>query len=193
MGKRTRLFYKSVSEIIGGDGIGVITLTDESEQRALSVVCDHAMMYQLGLRNAAPKSREKLLPEVLATTLAEYADIDNFELNIFAVVEGSYKVALINTETLKISRIRMSDAVLLMRISGIPLFIDNELFNRQASKYSGASNRMAIPINTLPTDKLKEELQHAIDTENYRLASVLKDEIGKRRTTTDNSQDTDDL
>lgn len=182
MKKRTRLYFKSVSEIVGSDGIGVITLTDVGEQRAITLVCDPAMKYQIGLRNSDLKVRGKLLPEVLVTMLSGLSNINDFEMNIYALVEGEYQVTLFNANTLQMSKIRLSDAVLLTRICPIiPLYIDNTLFERQGATYNGITNRMAIPINTLPIDKLKEELQKAIDTEDYRLASVLKDEINKRQ------------
>lgn len=192
MRKRTRLYFKSVSEIVGGGGIGVITLTDADERRAITIVCDSAMKYQIGLRSTQWRQRSKLLPEVLVDMLANLADISNFEMNIYAIVEGEYKVTLFDTAGLHMSQIRLSDAVLLTRISDIPLFIDDELLSRQGAPYDGQTNRMAIPINTLPTDKLREELQKAIDSEDYRLASVLNDEISKRRVErdkTDNDKD----
>lgn len=181
MRKRTRLYLKSVSEIVGGSGLGVITLTDIDERRAITIVCDSAMKYQIGLRSTQWRQRSKLLPEVLVDMMSTLTDINNFEMNIYALVEGEYKVTLFDTDGLHMSQIRLSDAVLLSRISDIPLFIDDELLSRQGAPYDGQTNRMAIPINTLPTDKLKEELQKAIDSEDYRLASVIKEEISKRR------------
>lgn len=181
MRRRTRLYFKSVADIVGGNGIGVITLTDASELRAITVVCDAAMKYQVGLRSTDWRKREKLLPEVLLSMLSAVADLSSFEMNIYTVVEGEYKVTLLDADSLHMSKIRLSDAVLLARISEIPLYIDDELFSRQGAPYNGDSNRMAIPINTLPTDKLKEELQKAIEREDYRLAAVLNGELGQRK------------
>lgn len=181
MRKRTRLYFKSVSEIVGGNGIGVITLTDADDNRAITIVCDAAMMYQIGLRSTNWQSRSKLLPEVLVTMLGGITSLEHYEMNIYAIVSGEYKVTIYNTETMQMSQIRLSDAVLLSRISPIPIYIDDELFVRQAAPYSSTSNKMAIPINTLPTDKLREELQKAIEKEDYRLAAILKEELSKRQ------------
>jgi len=181
MRKRTRLYFKSIAEIVGGNGLGVITLTDALEHRAITVVCDSAMKYQIGLRSTDWRQREKLLPEVLLSMLSALTDINNLEMNIYAVIEGEYKVTLLDADNLHMNNIRLSDAVLLSRISDIPLYIDDELFSRQGSPYNSDSNRMAIPINTLPTDKLREELQKAVEREDYRLASVLNEELGKRK------------
>lgn len=180
MTKRTRLFFKSISEIVGGNGIGVITLTDGGESRAITVVCDAAMKYQLGLRSVDWRQRAHLLPEALILVLSRLTNLGDFEMGINSLVDGEYKVTLLNTQTLDMCQLRLSDAVLLSRISDIPLYIDDELFNRQGAPYVGDSDRMAIPINTLSTERLKEELRRAVEREDYRFASVLKNEINNR-------------
>lgn len=189
MRKRTRLFFSSVSEIVGGNGIGVVTLSDAGGERAITIVCDSAMKYQLGLRNAEWRNRNKLLPEVLVTMLSNFALLSQFEMNIYDLIDGEYKVTLFDTDSLHICQIRLSDAALLTRICDIPLYIDNELFLRQSAPFNKEANRMAIPINTLSKEKLKEELQKAIAQEDYRLASIIKEEIGKRK---DEQQETQD-
>ncbi|WP_238305694.1 hypothetical protein [Hoylesella marshii] len=46
MMNKVKLKLKNVSEIMGTEDMGVILLTDEEEQRQLSIVCDKAMLYQ---------------------------------------------------------------------------------------------------------------------------------------------------
>jgi bifunctional DNase/RNase len=79
------------------------------------------------------------------------------------------------------SRIRMSDAVLLSLISKIPLYIEENLMNRQCFPYNEKTQyQLSIPINTMNLDHLKRELEKAVDEENYELASHLRDEIKRR-------------
>ena len=52
---------------------------------------------------------------------------------------------------------------------------------KQSSPYSENQMQMPIPINSLDTKKLQEELDKAINSENYRLASHLKEELDKRK------------
>jgi bifunctional DNase/RNase len=85
-----------------------------------------------------------------------------------------------NVDTFSIRKIRMSDAVLLSMISDVPLYIDGALMEQQSIPFQEANTRVSIPINTLDIDKLKEALDKAVDEENYRLASVIKDELGRR-------------
>lgn len=180
---RTRLIFKSISEIVGGDGMAVIILTDMDEKRAISVVCDGAMMYQIGIRKSDNKEKSKFLPEVMASMLCDFTDITRFEINIHNIVDGEYKTTIMNIDTLDLHQIRLSDAILLSIVANVPIYIDSQLMYKQSSFYRGASDRMAIPINTLDTEKLKEELGKAVENEDYRLASQIKEELSKRERT----------
>lgn len=177
---RAQLKFKSISQIVGAEGLSVIILTDTEEQRALTVVCDHAMTEQLRLRMALSDQRHMLLPEVLISMLLSEGSIEDYELMIYDVADGQYKVSLLNKLTLTLRPIRMSDAVLLALISDIPLYIDQNLMTRQSSPYQPDAPGIQIPINTLETKRLNEELEKAVSEENYRLASFIQKEIKRR-------------
>ena len=59
-----KLRFKSVSEIVGNDDVGLLVLVTEDERRQLTIVCDKSMVYQFGLRTANVPVKNKLLPEV---------------------------------------------------------------------------------------------------------------------------------
>lgn len=176
---RIRLKYNSIQEISGGQGMSVIILTDEAQQRALTVVCDAAMTEQFRIRMLPSMLCAKFLPEVLMDIIRSYGE-DDCELCIYGIDDGQYKVTLMNRRTLAIRPIRMSDAVLLSTIADIPIYIDELLMNRQCSVYTKDGDMLAIPINTISTEKLNEELQKAIEAEDYRLASHLHNELKSR-------------
>lgn len=177
---RTELIYNGISEIVGGNGMAIVILTDVERRRALNVVCDDVMKNQIGIRDSGWDVRYRFLPEVMLQMLTDCADISRYEITIHDIVEGEYKTMIVNLDTLNSYAIRLSDAILLSRISKIPIYIDETLMRKQCSVYNGNTNRMAIPINTISTDKLREELDKAVEEENYRLASVIKDELNKR-------------
>jgi protein-arginine kinase activator protein McsA len=77
-------------------------------------------------------------------------------------------------------RLRMSDAVLLSLISDIPLYIEDNLMERQCFPFDERAQKIAIPINTMDLSRLQSALADAIENENYELASQLRDEINKR-------------
>ena len=62
---RTQLIYKSLAEIVGSEGMGIITLTDELANRAVHIVCDQTMRNQLQMRAEQLDICNSMLPEVL--------------------------------------------------------------------------------------------------------------------------------
>ena len=62
---RTRLRYHRLAEIVGTDGLAILTLTDENDRRALNVVCDQSMRHQLQMRAEQHDLCNLLLPEVM--------------------------------------------------------------------------------------------------------------------------------
>ncbi len=183
---RTRLLFKNIAEIVGGDGMAVVTLTDTDGKRAITAVCDSQIKQQIGLRNnTAFRTRSHLLPEVLVSLLSESIGLARYEIEIYDIDNGEYKTVITDTEDLSQYRIRLSDAILLTRVSPIPLYISTELMRRQSVPNSDDTDKMSIPINVLDTAKLKEELQRAINAENYRLASIINGELRSRQAETD--------
>lgn len=179
---RTRLFYKDLSQVVDGNGMAVITLTDQGEKRALIVVCDNMMKDQMQLRTVETSSCKKLLPEVMASVLHDLVGIGRFEIEIYGIVDGEYQTVLTDVLDQTQFPIRLSDAVLLSRVGDIPIYIANELMLRQSVAYDRRPDgRMAIPINVLSKKRLEEELDKAVASENYRLASQIKDELNRRQ------------
>ena len=73
--KRIQLRFDSIQQIVGGEGISVIVLTDMERKNALSVVCDGHMSHQLLMRVNNIKECDNKLPETLVGLLK-----DKFEL-----------------------------------------------------------------------------------------------------------------
>ena len=172
--KRTLLRFENVQQVVGGEGMAVIILTDEERKRALSVVCDEPMSQQLQMRVASPRACRNMLPETLLSLLPA-----SYEMLICGLFEGQYQVMLMN-EIGDSVRLRMSDAVLLSIISDIPLYIENNLMERQCFPFDEKAQKRAIPINTMDLPRLQSALSDAVENENYELASQLRDEINKR-------------
>jgi len=54
------------------------------------------------------------------------------------------------------------------------------LMNQQSIAFDEHARGVAIPINTMDTKRLNVALKQAISSENYELASQLRDEIKRR-------------
>ncbi len=174
--QRTLLRFESIQQIQGSDQLSVILLTDEPRRRALSVVCDMDMARQIVMRLHGRKDVcRTLLPEVLLQLHSP-----SFEMMIVGVYDGQYQVMLMDTDNGNSVRIRTSDAVLLTIISHVPLYIEERLMAQQSTPFDEHAQGVAIPINSMDTKRLRVALQHAVDEENYELASQLRDEIQRR-------------
>lgn len=184
-GERVRLYFQNVCEIVGnnsGQG-GLIILCDEQRERAISVFCDvnTSRMLMRRCTNAGTKDKERL-PDVLCGLLmSKFYDYDK-ELFIWDVQNGKYQTSLILKGEDIIERpINLEDAVLLMKITGIPIYTYRSLMRMQSLPYSQDLSCLAIPINTLPDEKLKKALDEAVRSENYRQAKYINDELKRRK------------
>ena len=174
---RTLLRFENLQQIVGGDDLSVILLTDEARQRALSVVCDADMTRQLLIRLRGSRDIcRTMLPEVLLKMLHS-----SYEMLIVGVYDGQYQVMMMDTASGESRRIRMSDAVLLSMISHIPLYIEDRLMKQQSVAFDEHATGVAIPINSMETERLKIALKNAVEEENYELASQLRDELKRRK------------
>ena len=178
--ERVRLKFKSVSEIMGTEEIGLLILTDERELRQIAVPCDKSMIYQFGLRlNRAPVVG-RLLPEVLWHVIQMQSG-QSFEILVTDIIEGQYRALLVDVETQEPVSLRMSDAVLLSYIAKLPIWIDAQLMDKQSVPYDREARGVAIPVNTISTEMLREALNKAVEEEKYELASHLRDELRRRK------------
>ena len=181
--ERVPLMYMGIGEVIDSDGIGIITLTDSNAKRALNIVCDNVMLGQLRLRTTHNDRCRFLLPEVLMAMLNDYVNPAVLEIVIYGIKDGQYLATLTNTDTFTERKIRLSDAVLLHIIEDVPMYIDKELMDSQSTPFKADMTKITVPINTLGTEQLKESLQQAVDEEDYRLASIIQEELKKRTPT----------
>lgn len=176
---KIRVRFKSVSEIIGSEDIGLLVLVDETEERQIVITCDKQMMYQFGLRVQGDVNTERLLPEVLVKVIKDLTYM-HFEICITSLVDGHYTALLTNTDTLEQISIRASDAVLLSHIARLPLFIEESLWKKQSAHYQPQSERMSLPINVISNEMLQSALDKAVQEEDYETASHLRDEMKRR-------------
>lgn len=177
--RRIRLTFKSVSEIIGSEEIGLLILVDEQEERQIAIPCDKAMLYQFGLRLRHAPEVSRLLPEALWQIIVTQTEL-KFEILITDIIDGQYRALLYNTETLDPVAVQACDAVLLSHIGRVPIYIEETLMQKQGTAYSHDARGMAIPVNTISTEMLQSALERAVEDEKYELASHLRDELKRR-------------
>ena len=185
MSDRVRLQLDSMGSIQGDDNVCVVILVEETRRMQLSFVTDDDMRRQLSLRlhkKEGDTRTSKLLPEVMWESLRGFSDSEDYEMVVDSVkANGEYHTILYNKIFGGKYDIRLSDAVLLQEVSGIPLYIKLSLVRDQMVPYTAGSNTTAIPINVMPMAVLEKGLADSIAKEDYHLAQRLKDEINKRK------------
>jgi len=177
--ERITLTFHGVSELGGTQKVGLIILTDEERRRELSIVCDSSMIAQIMLRVQQVPGVKQLLPEVLYNVLSNQTMLD-FYITFNDCIDGEYQVVLYNRASLIPVKMRASDAVLLHIISGIPMYMNKSLFLKQSTTYEAGTMKVAIPLNSLNEQLLREALDEAIQNEEYEMASALRDELRRR-------------
>jgi bifunctional DNase/RNase len=177
---KTRLLFKTVSEIVGTDDIGLLVMVDAAQTRQLAITCDKHMLHQFGLRLGNVPILGSLLPEVLWTMIRNL-NADRYEILIVDVNDGQYRTLLYDIDTREPVSLRASDAILLSLIAHLPVYIDTALFERQSVPYKPDSPALALPVNTITDNMLKAALDKAVADENYELASHLHEEMMRRK------------
>ena len=74
---------------------------------------------------------------------------------------------------------RASDAIALAVRGNVPIFIDEELLERNCVRLE-SNGAYSLPIATASTKVLKEAMAQAVAKENYEFAARLRDEINSR-------------
>ncbi|GAB6958936.1 hypothetical protein JCM15754A_02710 [Prevotella aurantiaca JCM 15754] len=177
---KVQVFFKGLTEIVGGSKMGLLVLTNQSEDKQIAIVCDKAMAHELNIRIGQNSLRHKLLPEVLCWINPDM-DTDHYEILFNSISDGQYKVVLINKLTFEMTPIRASDAILLAQIAQLEMFMEEKLFIRQGVPYESGKSKVALPLNALTSEMLEDALRKAIENENYELASNLRDELNRRK------------
>lgn len=180
MAGKVRLLFLAVSEIVGSDGLAILLMTDVTRSRQLAIVCDRHMEHEFGSRLMQAQLASRRLPEVLCSLMPDM-DSQHYELYIHDIYDGQYKAAVLNRQTLDMTPIRVSDGVLLAYVAQLEIYMDEALFMRQSAPTKGDNRGMPIPINVLSDDMLQQALAKLVEDEQYELASVLRDEINKRK------------
>ena len=176
---RVQLVYKDIADIVGSDGFCIVRLVEKTEQQALCIICDKMVSAQFSIRLKHAPGIEQFLPEVLVGML-NMKNSNDFEIMVYDIENGMYKVTLLNKLSFMLKPIRISDAVLLHYIAHVPLYIEEELMQKQSTPYVPDTQGISIPINTLDDEHLSRELEKAIEAENYRLASTRHEELQRR-------------
>ena len=148
-------------------GTCIISLVDESEKRALSIMTNEYVAEQLKACNSKTSDFKNDVISVL-WTLFDRLNVDDFYLEFDATPERGVFATLVMLSVA--ADIEMYTTELVIKEISTP-------FNRNDM----SSTSCAVPISALPDQMLEKALDSAINEEDYETASAIRDEIERRK------------
>lgn len=177
--EKVRLKLKEVLTIADGEDTSLIILVDEKDERQISIICENDIAARIQYRQRHAKEARKLIPEALSAVIMMKGGAP-LEILIIGIYSGQYQTVLNARDLTDFVPIRDTEAVLLSVAADIPIYIEANLMTMQSVSYKKGEHGIPLPTNTLTLDMLRKALEHAVESENYELASHLRDEIRKR-------------
>ena len=177
--EKLRLKLLGISEIMGIDDVVLLGLVDERQQRQLVVTCDQTMRKEIQMYMMDKPNLSKCYPKVMADLL-RLQGCQQLEVVIYGVKDGEFLTEVVDRVTDRHFPIRCSDGVLFSIVCNVPLYATLSLMLSQSVPFSQGETRIGLPLTVLSEDMLKMSLKKAIETENYEMASNLRDELNKR-------------
>lgn len=176
---KVKLNIVGISEIVGLDDVALLALVDDQKDRQLVVTCDKAMVKLIKRYMTNEPHVGMLFPQVMADVLKAQGCYD-LEVWITDVNDGEYKTEVVDGISQKHFPIRCSDGILFSLVSNAPIYVPGKLMMRQSVPFRLGESKIGLPLTVLSEKMLEMAMQKAIETENFEMASNLRDELNKR-------------
>ena len=173
------LFVKSVSEVLGIKDVALVSLVDATETRQIVVSCELEMRDLIMKYMTDRPETQMLFPSVVNDILAT-RDKSSLEVRINGVKDGVYQTEIYDRLTQKSFPIRCSDGIFMSVACKLHIYASAEVMRLHSIPYVTGATKVGLPLSVLSEKLLKNSLQMAIETENYEMASNLRDELNKR-------------
>lgn len=173
------LLIKSISEILGIKDVALVSLVNATETRQIVVSCELEMRDLIMKYMTDRPETQMLFPSVVNDILAT-RDKSSLEVRINGVIDGVYQTEIYDRLTQKSFPIRCSDGIFMSVACKLHIYASAEVMRLHSIPYVTGATKVGLPLSVLSEKLLKNSLQMAIETENYEMASNLRDELNKR-------------
>ncbi len=176
--KRVRLDIGALVASPEEGGNFVFYLSKEGEESCLPVKLTPPQMHAM-LSNFKTGSADLTLQHVFMRVLQEYR-VELLEVDVVARKEGDgfeCELLLFDGEREVRQLSDFADGIVLSKLFGAPIYISRELMDRYAVEMDNISKEAIGDEARLK--KLEEELQKAVNNEEYERASLINKEIEK--------------
>lgn len=180
-----RLFPEGLTQGVALPDAFLLLMREEQGRRHLPLLIDRDG-YEL-LRKAVTR---RLFPETrLMGKLAKLFDISLQSATIHYAPTGKFLVALLFRQNdndapdeprHRLLNLDIAQGIAAALEHNVPIFIHRAEFDRLYSRQN-SDGQVAVPITTMSADLLKEALRQAVESENFELASQLRDELRSRK------------
>lgn len=177
--EKIKLKLMGISEIVGIDDIALLGLIDEVHQRQIVVTCDKNMRLQIQRYMMNKPELNKCLPKVMGDVLNSLGLV-HVEIHLLNIHDGEYETELVDTVSGRNFPIRCSDGILFAIANDYPIYASYTLMATQSVPFKVGETKIGLPLTVLSENMLKMSLQKAIETENFEMASNLRDELKRR-------------
>ena len=173
------LFVKSVSEVLGIKDVALVSLVNATDTRQIVVSCELEMRDLIMKYMTDKPETQMLFPSVVNDILAT-RDKSSLEVRINDVKDGVYQTEIYDQLTQRSFPIRCSDGIFFAIVCKLHIYASAEVMRLHSVPYVTGATKVGLPLSVLSEKMLKDSLQMAIETENYEMASNLRDELNKR-------------
>lgn len=188
------LRFQGVFSIPEDEDSYLISLTDQTEMRALSILTNKNMAYQLrDWNNHDPKSKQRL-PYVLTSLLKSYTAVsESYLIRLRGAKEEGFEAYVVNKLNDDVVAINPDEAILLALVSDMNIVTNISTMKHYSTPVQPERMQVALPLQILPDKLLHHALDKAVKSENYEMASFLRDEINRRKELASNRHDEPNL
>jgi len=173
------LTVKSVSDVVGAGDVSIVTLENTDTTLCLHIVCSKDVAHTIS-ESLHPDSQP--LPQLaqLLTDILRNEAHCSLQVVIDDLQDGCYTTRVVSQPSGNSYPIAVASGILLSVAAHLPLLVTRTLLSLAGTTDSD-SNRLRLPITSLTVNMLQLKLQESIDCEDYEQASVIRDELLRRK------------
>jgi len=191
--KKIRVKIAGLSYSQTRSGAYALILEEENGNRRLPVIIGTAEAQSIAIQLESLKPYRPLTHD-LFVSMSNSFHIKVIEVNIIRLEEGIFYSEIICKREHAVIKLdsRTSDAVAIALRFKAPIYVTEDIMNKaamifdenqeiSANKNETADSEDKISLQKLNNEELNKKMQEAIKNEDYELASLIRDEINKRK------------
>ena len=181
--KEVEIVLSEISMVLSPSSSYAILLKEKQGKRQLAVIMD---ALAAGLLKAASRKAPAPRPFThnLMTAMIQEGGLSVDRALVYEIKSGIFYTRLSmyrqDGSAFELD-VRISDALILAHLLGFPIFVFEEVLEREKLRYiSSDGSSYTVSVNAVDLPSLQKALEQAVKQEDYERAAQLRDEILKR-------------